>query len=218
MGVDTTAATVPSESTKPSHLHGVESRIAANLSAFLDTIFIFTYSYWRKKPVFTMQLLLLYASRASVPAVGVRAGKNKDTKATIWQPLERAPDRRGATAVYICQTEDDNKTQPKFRWRFRREGPSGRMRTSHSVSFRPVIHHVCSASSILVYGGVDAAAHCLLTLPSPDGCPVLCLKHSPRFLLAGLRNGTVVVYERSAGGKTPPPRPRLLSASRSVIQ
>ncbi|XP_061893810.1 rho guanine nucleotide exchange factor 10-like protein [Entelurus aequoreus] len=47
-----------------------------------------------------------------------------------------------------------------------------------------------------VYGSVDTAAQCLLTLSNPEGCPVMCLKHSPNFLFAGLRNGTMVVYGR----------------------
>ncbi|XP_069567386.1 rho guanine nucleotide exchange factor 10-like protein isoform X1 [Brachyistius frenatus] len=50
---------------------------------------------------------------------------------------------------------------------------------------------------VLVYGSVDTAAQCLLTLHNPEGCPVLCLKHSARFLFAGLRNGTLMVYGRS---------------------
>uniref|UniRef100_UPI0037E7A7BF rho guanine nucleotide exchange factor 10-like protein isoform X1 n=1 Tax=Semicossyphus pulcher TaxID=241346 RepID=UPI0037E7A7BF len=50
---------------------------------------------------------------------------------------------------------------------------------------------------VLVYGSVDTAAQCLLTLHNPEGCPVLCLKHSARFLFAGLRNGSVMVYGRS---------------------
>ncbi|KAM4588604.1 rho guanine nucleotide exchange factor 10-like protein isoform 1-T1 [Odontesthes bonariensis] len=50
---------------------------------------------------------------------------------------------------------------------------------------------------ILVYGSVDPAAQCLLTLHNPEGCPVLCLKHSSHFLFAGLRNGTVMVYGRN---------------------
>ena len=61
----------------------------------------------------------------------------------------------------------------------------------------------CS-SSVLVYGSVDTAAQCLLTLHNPEGCPVLCLKHSSRFLFAGLRNGTMMVYGRSSRGKVPP--------------
>uniref|UniRef100_A0A667ZMH3 Rho guanine nucleotide exchange factor 10 like n=1 Tax=Myripristis murdjan TaxID=586833 RepID=A0A667ZMH3_9TELE len=54
--------------------------------------------------------------------------------------------------------------------------------------------------SILVYGSLDTAAQCLLTLHNPEGCPVLCLKHSPRFLFAGLRNGSMMVYRRNEGG------------------
>lgn len=71
-----------------------------------------------------------------------------------------------------------------------------------------LIYHVglrcfCSCS-ILVYGSVDTAAQCLLTLHNPEGCPVLCLKHSSRYLFAGLRNGAVMVYGRSDSGKVPP--------------
>ncbi|XP_076599253.1 rho guanine nucleotide exchange factor 10-like protein isoform X1 [Chaetodon auriga] len=57
--------------------------------------------------------------------------------------------------------------------------------------------NICVGSDdgrVLVYGSVDTAAQCLLTLHNPEGCPVLCLKHSSRFLFAGLRNGTMMVY------------------------
>ncbi|XP_029006136.1 rho guanine nucleotide exchange factor 10-like protein isoform X2 [Betta splendens] len=50
---------------------------------------------------------------------------------------------------------------------------------------------------VLVYGSVDTAAQCLLTLHNPEGCPVLSLKHCSRFLFAGLQNGTMMVYERT---------------------
>ncbi|KAM6981307.1 rho guanine nucleotide exchange factor 10-like protein [Aplochiton taeniatus] len=53
--------------------------------------------------------------------------------------------------------------------------------------------------SILVYGSSDTAAQCLLTLRNP-GCAVLCLRHSPNFLFAGLRNGTLMAYGRRHGG------------------
>ncbi|MGH0132406.1 UNVERIFIED_CONTAM: hypothetical protein FKN15_049794 [Acipenser sinensis] len=53
--------------------------------------------------------------------------------------------------------------------------------------------------SILVYGSVDTAAQCLLTFRNPEGCPVLCLKHSGNFLFAGLKDGKVVVYRRKSG-------------------
>nr|XP_055039253.1 rho guanine nucleotide exchange factor 10-like protein isoform X2 [Misgurnus anguillicaudatus] len=55
--------------------------------------------------------------------------------------------------------------------------------------------------SIQVYGSMDTAAHCLLTLRNPEGCPVLCLKHSGNFLFAGLRDGTLMVYERHHRGE-----------------
>uniref|UniRef100_A0A671XDD6 Rho guanine nucleotide exchange factor 10 like n=1 Tax=Sparus aurata TaxID=8175 RepID=A0A671XDD6_SPAAU len=67
--------------------------------------------------------------------------------------------------------------------------------------------NICVGSDdgrVLVYGSVDTAAQCLLTLHNPEGCPVLCLKHSARFLFAGLRNGTMMVYGRSSRGKVPP--------------
>uniref|UniRef100_A0A8C2E2W6 Rho guanine nucleotide exchange factor (GEF) 10-like b n=1 Tax=Cyprinus carpio TaxID=7962 RepID=A0A8C2E2W6_CYPCA len=53
--------------------------------------------------------------------------------------------------------------------------------------------------NILVYGSVDTAAQCLLTFCNPEGCPVLCLKHSANFLFAGLSNGKVAVYNRKKG-------------------
>uniref|UniRef100_A0A8C2DVB6 Rho guanine nucleotide exchange factor (GEF) 10-like b n=1 Tax=Cyprinus carpio TaxID=7962 RepID=A0A8C2DVB6_CYPCA len=53
--------------------------------------------------------------------------------------------------------------------------------------------------NILVYGSVDTAAQCLLTFCNPEGCPVLCLKHSANFLFAGLSNGKVAVYNRKSG-------------------
>lgn len=55
--------------------------------------------------------------------------------------------------------------------------------------------------SIMVYGSMDPAAQCLVTLRNPEGCPVLCLKHSRNFLFAGLRDGTLMVYERHHGGE-----------------
>uniref|UniRef100_A0A671TBF2 Rho guanine nucleotide exchange factor 10-like protein n=1 Tax=Sinocyclocheilus anshuiensis TaxID=1608454 RepID=A0A671TBF2_9TELE len=58
--------------------------------------------------------------------------------------------------------------------------------------------------SILVYGSMDTAAQCLVTLRNPEGCPVLCLKHSGNFLFAGLRDGTLMVYERHHGDKSSP--------------
>ncbi|XP_041861077.1 rho guanine nucleotide exchange factor 10-like protein [Melanotaenia boesemani] len=53
--------------------------------------------------------------------------------------------------------------------------------------------------SILVHSCVDTTVQCLQTLVNPDSCPVLCLKHSPAFLFAGLANGKVAVFHRKAG-------------------
>ncbi|XP_024125969.1 rho guanine nucleotide exchange factor 10-like protein isoform X2 [Oryzias melastigma] len=50
---------------------------------------------------------------------------------------------------------------------------------------------------ILVYGSLDTAAQCLLTLHSPEGRPVLCLKHASGSLFAGLQSGVVIVYGRN---------------------
>ncbi|NWR62430.1 ARGAL protein, partial [Bucorvus abyssinicus] len=54
--------------------------------------------------------------------------------------------------------------------------------------------------SIVVYGSVDTGTQCLLTCKSPGMQPVLCLRHSPEYLFAGLQDGTVAAYPRSNGG------------------
>ncbi|NXU47979.1 ARGAL protein, partial [Turnix velox] len=54
--------------------------------------------------------------------------------------------------------------------------------------------------SIVVYGSVDMGTQCLLMCKSPGMQPVLCLKHSPEYLFAGLQDGTVAAYPRSNGG------------------
>ncbi|KAL7843417.1 hypothetical protein AOLI_G00249290 [Acnodon oligacanthus] len=56
--------------------------------------------------------------------------------------------------------------------------------------------------SVLVYGSMDTSAQCLLTIRNDTGCPVLCLKHTANFLFAGLRDGTLLIYERHTGGKS----------------
>uniref|UniRef100_A0A8B9CAX4 Rho guanine nucleotide exchange factor 10 like n=1 Tax=Anser brachyrhynchus TaxID=132585 RepID=A0A8B9CAX4_9AVES len=53
--------------------------------------------------------------------------------------------------------------------------------------------------SIAVYGSVDTGTQCLLTCKSPGMQPVLCLKHSPEYLFAGLQDGTVAAYPRNNG-------------------
>ncbi|XP_074781182.1 rho guanine nucleotide exchange factor 10-like protein isoform X1 [Athene noctua] len=54
--------------------------------------------------------------------------------------------------------------------------------------------------SIAVYGSVDTGTQCLLTCKSPGMQPVLCLRHSPEYLFAGLQDGTVAAYPRNNGG------------------
>ncbi|RVE71204.1 hypothetical protein OJAV_G00072270 [Oryzias javanicus] len=53
--------------------------------------------------------------------------------------------------------------------------------------------------SIHVHSSVDTAVETLQTLQNPGGRPVLCLRHSPSFLFAGLADGNVAVYQRGAG-------------------
>nr|XP_034977117.1 rho guanine nucleotide exchange factor 10-like protein isoform X4 [Zootoca vivipara] len=65
---------------------------------------------------------------------------------------------------------------------------------------QPVICLGLQDGSILVYGSVDMGTQCLLTGKSPGLQPVLCLKHSPDYLFAGLQDGTVAAYARTSGG------------------
>lgn len=60
-----------------------------------------------------------------------------------------------------------------------------------------------SLPSIAIYGSVDTGTQCLLTCKSPGMQPVLCLKHSPEYLFAGLQDGTVAAYPRSNGEGIP---------------
>ncbi|XP_031469476.1 rho guanine nucleotide exchange factor 10-like protein isoform X12 [Phasianus colchicus] len=54
--------------------------------------------------------------------------------------------------------------------------------------------------SIAAYSSVDTGTQCLLTCKSPGMQPVLCLKHSPEYLFAGLQDGTVAAYPRNNVG------------------
>ncbi|XP_055978548.1 rho guanine nucleotide exchange factor 10-like protein isoform X2 [Sorex fumeus] len=54
--------------------------------------------------------------------------------------------------------------------------------------------------SILVYSSVDTGTQCLASGKSPGLQPVLCLRHSPFHLLAGLQDGTLAAYPRTGGG------------------
>ncbi|XP_028339735.1 rho guanine nucleotide exchange factor 10-like protein isoform X7 [Physeter macrocephalus] len=54
--------------------------------------------------------------------------------------------------------------------------------------------------SILVYSSVDTGTQCLATCRSPGLQPVLCLRHSPFHLFAGLQDGTLAAYPGTSGG------------------
>ncbi|XP_068270438.1 rho guanine nucleotide exchange factor 10-like protein isoform X1 [Nyctibius grandis] len=69
-----------------------------------------------------------------------------------------------------------------------------------SASPHPTVCLGLRDGSIVVYGSVDTGTQCLLTCKSPGMQPVLCLKHSPEYLFAGLQDGTVAAYPRSNGG------------------
>lgn len=56
--------------------------------------------------------------------------------------------------------------------------------------------------SINVYGSVDTAVQVLLVLLTPDGGPVMSLKHLRSSLFAGLANGSVAVYRQRPGGES----------------
>lgn len=56
-----------------------------------------------------------------------------------------------------------------------------------------------SPHSILVYSSVDTGTQCLATCRSPGLQPVLCLRHSPFHLFAGLQDGTLAAYPRTSG-------------------
>ncbi|KAF1480891.1 Rho guanine nucleotide exchange factor 10-like protein, partial [Pygoscelis antarcticus] len=68
------------------------------------------------------------------------------------------------------------------------------------MSLHPTVCLGLQDGSIAVYGSVDTGTQCLLTCKSPGMQPVLCLKHSPEYLFAGLQDGTVAAYPRSNGG------------------
>ncbi|XP_017588175.1 PREDICTED: rho guanine nucleotide exchange factor 10-like protein [Corvus brachyrhynchos] len=63
--------------------------------------------------------------------------------------------------------------------------------------------------SLLVYGSVDSGTPCLLSCKMPGMLPILCLRHSPEFLFAGLQDGSVAAFPRNSGGlwdAAPPPQ------------
>ncbi|NWR50829.1 ARGAL protein, partial [Regulus satrapa] len=53
--------------------------------------------------------------------------------------------------------------------------------------------------SLLVYGSVDSGTPCLQRCRVPGSPPILCLRSSPEFLLAGLQDGSVAAFPRNHG-------------------
>ncbi|XP_049734041.1 rho guanine nucleotide exchange factor 10-like protein isoform X6 [Elephas maximus indicus] len=83
------------------------------------------------------------------------------------------------------------------------EGESGdesQTAADPSAAVHPTICLGLQDGSVLVYGSVDTGTQCLATCRSPGLQPVLCLRHSPFHLFAGLQDGTLAAYPRTSGG------------------
>ncbi|XP_021055502.1 rho guanine nucleotide exchange factor 10-like protein isoform X4 [Mus pahari] len=78
-------------------------------------------------------------------------------------------------------------------------GEESRAATDPSVTVHPTVCLGLQDGSILLYGSVDTGTQCLATCKSPGPQPVLCLRHSPFYLLAGLQDGTLAAYPRTSG-------------------
>uniref|UniRef100_A0A8C6H4P5 Rho guanine nucleotide exchange factor 10-like n=1 Tax=Mus spicilegus TaxID=10103 RepID=A0A8C6H4P5_MUSSI len=74
-----------------------------------------------------------------------------------------------------------------------------RAATDPSITVHPTVCLGLQDGSILLYGSVDTGTQCLATCKSPGPQPVLCLRHSPFYLLAGLQDGTLAAYPRTSG-------------------
>ncbi|XP_015983768.1 rho guanine nucleotide exchange factor 10-like protein isoform X7 [Rousettus aegyptiacus] len=68
-----------------------------------------------------------------------------------------------------------------------------------SAAAHPTICLGLQDGSILVYSSVDTGTQCLAACRSPGPQPVLCLRHSPFYLFAGLQDGTLAAYARTSG-------------------
>ncbi|XP_012518077.1 PREDICTED: rho guanine nucleotide exchange factor 10-like protein isoform X4 [Propithecus coquereli] len=90
---------------------------------------------------------------------------------------------------YIPEPEEDAES-----------GDASRAAADPSAAAHPTICLGLQDGSILLYGSVDTGTQCLATCRSPGLQPVLCLRHSPFHLLAGLQDGTLAAYPRASGG------------------
>nr|XP_019609263.1 PREDICTED: rho guanine nucleotide exchange factor 10-like protein isoform X7 [Rhinolophus sinicus] len=80
-----------------------------------------------------------------------------------------------------------------------RDGDESHTAADPSAAVHPTICLGLQDGSILVYSSVDTGTQCLATCRSPGLQPVLCLRHSPFHLFAGLQDGTLAAYPRTSG-------------------
>ncbi|KAM7097780.1 rho guanine nucleotide exchange factor 10-like protein isoform 1-T6 [Molossus nigricans] len=80
-----------------------------------------------------------------------------------------------------------------------RDGDDSRAAPDPSAAVHPTICLGLQDGSILIYSSVDTGTQCLATCRSPGLQPVLCLRHSPYHLFAGLQDGTLAAYPRTSG-------------------
>lgn len=79
------------------------------------------------------------------------------------------------------------------------DGDESHTAADPSAAVHPTICLGLQDGSILVYSSVDTGTQCLATCRSPGLQPVLCLRHSPFHLFAGLQDGTLAAYPRTSG-------------------
>ncbi|XP_062889348.1 rho guanine nucleotide exchange factor 10-like protein isoform X1 [Mobula hypostoma] len=81
----------------------------------------------------------------------------------------------------------------------------------------PVIIIGLQDGSVVGYGGIDMATQCLFTFKSPAEMPVVRLKHLLDVLFAGLQDGTVAVYTKTAEGSWEWDSPRSVKVGSAPI-
>ncbi|XP_032904337.1 rho guanine nucleotide exchange factor 10-like protein isoform X2 [Amblyraja radiata] len=81
----------------------------------------------------------------------------------------------------------------------------------------PIIVMGLQDGSMVGYSGVDMAAQSLFTCQSPGGVAVVCLRHLLALVFAGLQDGNVAVYSRSAEGSWDWDCPRSVKVGSSPI-
>ncbi|XP_039698012.1 rho guanine nucleotide exchange factor 10-like protein isoform X2 [Pteropus medius] len=79
------------------------------------------------------------------------------------------------------------------------DGDESHTAADPSAAVHPTICLGLQDGSILVYSSVDTGTQCLATCRSPGLQPVLCIRHNPFYLFAGLQDGTLAAYPRTSG-------------------